>query len=242
MKGIYETRYLIPAVDCDENLNYKPFPLLNLLQVVADEGAYIANGGFEQISKLGFGWFLLNYDIDIIRMPRYRENLKILTWANAIGGLKTVRSFEIQDEQGNVIVKALTLWILVNLETRRPLRLDNLDLVEGSRNQVMESTFAKIKDIEKNNGKSFETFFQQSDYNGHINNAIYLWWAIETLGENFFKGKVMKDLKINYINETKLGQSVTSYVETEDNKTSHIIVNNETGKDCAKLEFEWQNI
>jgi medium-chain acyl-[acyl-carrier-protein] hydrolase len=175
-------------------------------------------------------------------MPRYRENITITTWANAVGGLKTIRSFEISDEKGNVLVKAVTLWILVNLESRRPQRLDVLDLIAGERDPIIDSDFSKIKDIEKNVCMKFDTFFQQSDYNGHINNSIYLWWAIETLGSNFFKGKVMSDLKIQYINELKLGESVTSYMEIDGTKTYHVIINNETGKDCAKLEIEWKNI
>lgn len=69
-------------------------------------------------------WVVLNHNIDYKNPAFEGDKLVLKTWVEKIGGVKSERHVEISRPKDNkVIVKAKTIWCLVDLEKQRPKRI-----------------------------------------------------------------------------------------------------------------------
>lgn len=103
-------------------------------------------------------------------------------------------------------------------------------------------TFEKIKPLERVDAeKIFEIRFDDIDVNNHVNNANYIIWAFELLDFNFRSTKKLKTLDMVFKKEIKYGEKVLSQVEVQNDKTTHILKNAETGEDLCLISALWTN-
>ena len=92
--------------------------------------------------------------------------------------------------------------------------------------------------------KTFEPMFAHIDQNDHVNSTAYLTWAIETMPKETLQTKQLTEIEIAYKNETLYGQHVTAktqLIDCNDELTAiHLITNNETNTEAARLKTKWQ--
>ena len=103
------------------------------------------------MDKTHLTWILLDWKVQVIRRPNYAEKILARTWSKE--GLKyyAYRDFEVVDEQGNIIVKAISRWVLVNIETGKMERITDeiLSKYQPESNKCVfeDETFDKIKEL-----------------------------------------------------------------------------------------------
>lgn len=69
-------------------------------------------------------WFVARHEIDYVAETWLDDELRIYTWVEDFSRVKSWRSYVIHRPADNVIVaRARTLWVLVDLVTRRPKRI-----------------------------------------------------------------------------------------------------------------------
>lgn len=154
------------------------------------------------------------------------------TWSKE--GLKyyAYRDFEVVDEQGNVIVKAISRWVLVNIETGKMERITDeiLSKYQPESNKCVfeDETFDKIKELDNYERESKYTVKRGDiDVNHHMHNINYLDLANEALPDEVYDNeKEFNNFKISYKKEIKLGETV---------KCKYSFVNN-THVICVKSE------
>jgi len=87
--------------------------------------------------------------------------------------------------------------------------------------------------------KTFEIRFEDIDVNQHANNANYIVWAFEPLGFEFRKSKKLKTLDLMFKKEIKYGSKVLSQVAINDDVSTHVLKNAETGEDLCMICANW---
>ena len=75
--------------------------------------------------------------------------------------------------------------------------------------------------------------------NGHVNNIVYISWAVEALDFDFLKNKTPKNMDIYFKHDVKYGEDVVSYVKTDGNITEHTIRNVSTSEELCLIKIEW---
>ena len=86
----------------------------------------------------GMMWFVARHEIDYLAEAWSEDHLVVVTWVRDMGKVKSWREFIIvRPSDRTVICKAATLWVLVDLASRRPKRIDR-DMAE--RFQPMRDT------------------------------------------------------------------------------------------------------
>lgn len=71
-------------------------------------------------------WFVARHEIDYLAEAHAGDELVIATWVRTIGKVKSWRDYVIaRPADQTVICRAATLWVLVNLQTRRPKRISS---------------------------------------------------------------------------------------------------------------------
>ena len=139
----------------------------------------------------------------------------------------TYRDFEIYDEQGNLIIKASSKWVLLDIEKGKIVRIEpelmNKYEPEFDKEVFEKSEFDKINEP---NEYQFETEYTvrraDIDVNNHMHNLNYIELANEALPEEVYKGALFNDVRITYKKEIKLGDTVKCKYAFQDDK--HIVV------------------
>lgn len=224
-----ETRN-IQAYQCDRFGNMRPLVLMNILQGMGDTHAEKLGVGYSYCESHGIAWVVTHYLVDIIEMPQEREQLQITTWPSVSDNLRTSRDFEIRGMDGRLMVRATSQWILIDLNTRRPLRLaDHLPEFESLSERAWDRTFDKFPDFTATKTHVMKCRFDDIDVNQHINNAVYAVWATESVGFEFRSTHQLTGIELNFKKEVSPSvPEVSIDVAFDGNVTRHRIRTGDT--------------
>ena len=241
--NVFEETVKIRYSEMDYDLVLKPSALLQFLQDLASDNAEALDFGYSFIVKKNLAWFLLKYRIEFEDYPKGLYDLTIKTQPRGYNKLFAFRDFEIKHDN-KLIGRATSSWALVDIKTRGMANV--ADALAGNHYMVPHEklendlNFGKIKPLSRIDvEKEFEIRFDDLDVNQHVNNANYIVWAFEPLAFDFRKTKKLKTLDMMFKKEIKYGSKVLSQIEINDNITTHVVKNLETGEELCTVMAEW---
>jgi len=201
--------------------------------------------GIEHLKENNMAWVLYKWDINMESYPLLNEKVKIKTFPYSFRKFYAYRKYEIIDINGNKIGDASSVWILINTERRRPIRIAKemyeVYGIDESNDRAIE--IEDIKSITKVDcEKSFQVRYSDIDTNMHVNNVKYAAWALETVPVDIVLDCQLKNIKVTYEKETTYGETikVSTEVIRKENKIicRHKIINEE-GTQLTLLESTW---
>ena len=115
--------YVVKSYEADAHGFLRLIALLNILQDAADGSAIELGFGFETCWSKGVSWVGSNYLLRINRLPKIHEKFVIETWPAELKLWGAIRDFVVYDEKGEVLLKACSQWVLVDIERKRSRNL-----------------------------------------------------------------------------------------------------------------------
>ena len=100
--------------------------------------------GITYLSDRRKAWVLNAWQICVNRLPVLNEEIIIETWPYAMKGLFGYRNFRMTDKEGNCLAYANSIWVFVDLDTGRPLKIP-ADIIE----KYTYDEPLKMKEIER---------------------------------------------------------------------------------------------
>jgi len=205
------------------NLCLTPNYLVDILQDLAIEHSDYLGYTLEKLYAMERGWAIINWHIYVVkRYPRCGEKITIKTWATSCRRLQAERSFLIEEEYGNALIKASSFWVFMDLKRRRPTPIPAE--MEGNYRSDLEPIIKDEKFImEKVEGKEpietaeFSVKRSEIDTNGHTNNARYLQWAMDMVPDTVFDELNNFDIVVAYKKECYKGTEVTAKTYISEN-------------------------
>ena len=189
----------------------------------------------DYLAENHIAWVLSSWQICIEKMPRLNDQVKVSTWAYDMKAFYGYRNFKLEDAQGNMLAYANSVWVLVDTQSGRPVKIPQimpdsygfepkLDMVCSERKIPVPDDVTRAGEI------VVPQFF--IDSNQHMNNEKYVMLAQKLLPEDFKLG----ELRVEYRREAKLGDTIVSYVkQTADRVT--VLLADEDKKPYAVLAF-----
>lgn len=237
----YEKEYLISSYECDRNENLRLLTLMNILQDAADEHATSLGLGLDYCLSKGLAWVGSNYHLQILRLPKMHEKIKLLTWPAVEKKLGAIREFLLLDDKGNPIIKASSQWILIDAARRKPVALrENLPMYQVIDERVIETDFAKIPEPQKiDETAEFFIRFDDIDLNNHVNNAVYPLWASEAVGIEFRSTHTPSEIEISFKKEGLYGEDILVETEISNLTSLHGIKAKSDGRELARVRIVW---
>lgn len=238
----FEKEFQIRSYECDKFGALRIVSLMNILQDVADLSATKLGFGFDFCLKTGVAWVGTNYVVEIKRFPKVHDKIKFVTWPSGANKFMALRDFQAFNQDGEEIIRAISQWILVDAQKKRPVSLgtylpDYMYIDE----HVLSTEFEKLSMPERVDFvKQFEARFDDIDLNCHVNNAIYPLWAAESLNADFHEEYVPSRLEISFKKECLYGERVAVRTEQNIAETKHAVILEENGKELAFLRIKWQ--
>jgi medium-chain acyl-[acyl-carrier-protein] hydrolase len=201
--------------------------------------------GIDHLRENKMAWVLYKWDITMESYPLLNETIKVKTFAYSFRKFYAYRKYEIYDVGGNIIAYASSVWILINTDRRRPIRISR-DMCEAygiDDNNGDALEIEGIQDIETiHEERNFQVRYSDIDTNMHVNNVKYVAWALETVPKDIVLDYELKNIKVTYEKETTYGETikVSTEVTREKDKTicRHKIIN-DTGTELTLLESTW---
>lgn len=237
----FEKNFQVRSYECDKNGFLRVVTLMNILQDAADSSATSLGFGFDFCINSGLAWVGTNYHIKINRMPKVHEIIKIQTWPSGENKFMALRDFLVTDEKGSEIMRATSQWVLVDVNRKRPVSLNqHLPEYMYIDERVLGTEFAKIEvPASTTFSKEFEARFDDIDLNRHVNNAIYPLWAIESLPADFHEKYLPSEIEISFKKECLCGEKIEVLTQVENNVSVHKISSLTEPKDLALLRVRW---
>ena len=152
---------------------------------------------------------MTRHRVQINRLPERGETVHIETWPMPNTHVGYPRSMVIYDQAGNECSRSISLWVLMDQDTRSSvspdkggiivpgtLRGTDLALPGGLVPKVMEHICRR------------DVCFTDLDRNGHMNNTRYLDWIDDLLPSDFHREHPVKEFALRYHSEAREGQSL----------------------------------
>ncbi len=212
-KSIYRKQYQIEISDVDFNKQLRLSTLFSHFQDVASEAVENLGIGIKSLEqKYGVAWILIRMRVEVIRHPVWNEEIIIETWPQEPKTLEFERDFVVYDNEGNIIIKAVSTWIILDIKTRRIRRSEvisvnypeiitkrAIDCKLGKLNPYGDTQIAYTKMIG----------YSDIDFNGHLNNSKYIDFITDCFTFENHQMYQVKSIEVNFINEALPGHFLT---------------------------------
>ena len=247
MAKIFTKNYEINYYDVDYNLKCRLSSIINFICDVGTRQSESVGGGIEYCTNNNCAWVFYKYDIKMFRYPMFGEKISLTTEPIGFKKFYGLRKYYIKDEKDKLIGEALALFFLINIEKRRPMRIqpEQYELYGVDGDMDYDISMEKIERMQQEQYKRiFDIRYSDIDSNRHVNNVKYIEWALEVIPMDVITNYELKRIKVNFEKETTYGNEIESVCETKiiDDKrlNSYHVIKDSEGKELTMLELQWE--
>jgi medium-chain acyl-[acyl-carrier-protein] hydrolase len=208
MEKKYTEHMELRACDCDMAGVWRPSSILETMQETAGVHSAMCDLPRSAMDAMGLAWVLSRVRVDMRRMPRLGEKIRIETYPTPTRHMFFPRSHVFFDEKGEKLGCANSLWVIIDIETRRIVKGEKIAgmLPDNSDWDMAADMPATVRPCEGEAAVSPLTpLFTDMDVNVHVNNAKYLDWCCNALGIEVMREKCITSFDVNYDAEVRPG-------------------------------------
>lgn len=236
--------------DLFEDGKIGPVQIVKYIQDLAVEHSNHIGYGTEFLRERHLAWLLLYWDIDIYRLPADEEELTGMTWSRKHKHIQADRDSEILDENGGPVCYASARWVITDIAKRRPYKMPQdffLPYLFPDPRPIKEPdySFPPVDEELLFSEREFTVTRRDMDNNDHVNNSIYVEWAMDDVDDDTWACNRIKKIKVAYKHELRRGARVlTKYYLNKDHPggmytTSMIFDKEDPGTMCTMVTFFW---
>ena len=209
---IYSLEKEVTSNDVDFNLDLKLSSLFFYFQEVSSIHSEILGVGKKETIDKNLHWVITRFNVEVDKLPRYGERVKIKTYPGSNNGLFFYRHYQITDMKDNVLVRANSVWLVIDARTHQMKKnpfgeisfpiyamedeLPNPSKVVGDANNFLYKRKVRYSDI---------------DLNSHLNNTRYIELIQDSFDLDFYSRNKIQKVSINYNQEFVAGDEVSIY-------------------------------
>ncbi len=227
--------------DADALQHLKANALLCKMQDIANEHASALNFGFDQMIEKRCAWVLSRLKVRFLKEVCWRDQVVLRTWRKGAQGVFSLRDFKVFDPQqpDNDLILATTSWLIINLDTRRMQRADQIigpDIIETAKT---EHAIAEVCDkltppAELLPAGTHKVHYSDIDFNLHTNNTKYVEWSLDALDPDYLLHHAIDEFQINFNAESRLNDEVELWTGSF-SKNEHYVEGRLAGKNVFQL-------
>lgn len=261
----YTIPYNVPSNFIDGNCRLTPMAMVTLAQDLAALHYGTTGLSIPHIQQNGLAWVISKQNFNFYEYPLWLDKLILKTWAEKPRGILCFRDVEYCYQQNgryscldkslkeidsppaniahseNVLLQATTLWMVIDLNTNRPVKLEEVMGNLGfSEDKALEHSFSKIHLVES---WAIERHFSPNlldiDLNSHVNNLSYFQWILSFMDVDFCTGKLIKNFQSHFVSSARLGDELICRAQPLDDTTwVHSIIRSD-GSEVYRAKTQW---
>jgi medium-chain acyl-[acyl-carrier-protein] hydrolase len=241
--NVLEKEYRIHYYEVDAKGRVLIASLMRYFDDIATQQSRELGVGINYLKEHNVAWMLYQWDIKINKYPRYGETIKIRTAPYSFRKFYAYRWFDVLNKDGERLVTANSVWLFVDTDKRRPLKIPDVmyEAYQVTSDEPLE--IGEIKELSSCDiEKKFQVRYSDIDTNSHVNNVVYVTWALEALPYDIILNYELRNLKVTYKQETTYGMIIRSQaqvIKSDDEVITRHSILSEEGKKLCLLEGRW---
>jgi len=244
----YQRSFVVQAYEMGPGGRVKLGGLLNYFQEAASEHAEKLGASVLHLVSKNLTWVLSRYHIQIYRYPLWKEPVQMSTWPSVQRGLFALREFEVKDQHGNLLAVATTSWMLLDVNIKKPVLLaDHLPEYSKDPRRAIADAFGPLPRVEKIDLElPFRVQRRDLDWNKHVNNVVYVEWAVETAPQDVLENFEPAEIEADFRAEVLFGETILSRTEVvslaDGPVLAHQIIKEQDARELTRLRTRWKKL
>ena len=231
-------------VDCRNRLSI--LSLFSFMQEAASKHAAALGVSIHQLLSENCTWLISRLKIKIASYPGWNDRIQVSTWPSGTQQLFALRDFEIKDGENRIVAAAVSAWLVIDLNRRRPVRIspfvERLKPIEGS--HILPDELNKLAALRQPDHKrNFVVRYSDLDINQHANNVRFVEWVVEGVPSVVLKTSVPAEIEINFLAEAFYDdqiQATCHSLDPDNTEFLHSLTRRQDGRELARARTAWR--
>ncbi len=209
MEPIFRKNFEITAMHVDCHGRAKPSVLLYLIQETAGGHCQELALDWDTLAKRNLFWAVIRNRVQVTRLPVLGQTVTVETWPMPTTRSAFPRSVVAYDDQGQELFRSISLWVLMDTQTRAMVLPGKSGItvtgtLRGNELAPPSSILPKLLE----NSAQRRVGYTELDRNRHMNNTRYMDWIDDLLPSAFHAEHPVRDLTICYLSEAREGEVI----------------------------------
>lgn len=206
MKPYYEVYHTLETGDVDAAGKLTPEKMLYLAQEAAGEHCRLLGADREALLPKRLFWAVIRHRVQVNSLPQLGQRIRVKTWPMPTTRSAYPRSTAAYDEDGNLLFQVISLWVLMDMDTRAMV-LPGKSGVTVNGNLLGDELSAPGAIGLLTNGETSHRQVEDWDLdsNGHMNNCRCLGWAAQLLEKSLAE---CREFTVCYYSEALKGEAL----------------------------------
>lgn len=198
-----------------------------------------------QLQEQNLTWILYKMRVKMEQFPGRWNDVEVETWPSSGDGIRAFRDYILKDKDGQILGAGISQWMVLNIKTRRPVRMPQavLDMGLQSGSHVLNVDKSPIETVKKPRYNFLLTVgYDDLDMNDHVNNVNYIRWITGFPPKNLPTRRKCMEIDIQYVSEAVPGDRIflaTEPVEGVENLYRHTLYKNDDYRVIANATTRW---
>jgi len=148
--------------------------------------------------------------MEIDSYPIQGDTIHVQTWANNLTGLYAVREWLARSDDGEIIGRGTSRWLLIDVVKKRISKLPSfLEECYGNypEERAVNLEFTRMQPVENSEiHRSVTVRASEIDTNQHANSAAYMDWCLDAVPHELLDTHLPRSVEIIYRQECTLGE------------------------------------
>ena len=207
MEAIYQLNFEVTELHADRFGRLKSSAILYFIQEAACRHWQHIEG--QTGAHCDLFWVIIRHRVQVSALPRVGQKIRLETWPMPTTRVAYPRSVVAYDEAGQELFRSISLWVLMDPQTRA--------MVLPGKSGVIVPGILRGNELPSPNSLAPASLsaqiartvrFTDLDGNGHMNNARYLDWMADLLPSSFHADHVIRDMTLGYVAEAREGDGL----------------------------------
>ena len=209
MEPLYSQEFEVTDACVDRYGRLKPSMILLYAQEIAGMHCTELSLDYDTLARRRMFWAVIRHRVQITRLPLRGEKIRVETWPMPTTRVAYPRSVVAYDESGSECFRSISLWVLMDLDTRTMIlpSKSGISVIGTLRGTELAAPNSLVpKDLHSHLERT--VCFTDLDRNGHMNNTRYMDWIDDLLPSAFHERHSAKEFTVCYLSESREGQTL----------------------------------
>ena len=242
MKNQTTYRYQVATQNVDFTLRASIDSLGNYILNTAGIDAQGKGFGVDTLSPKNLTWVLSKLVIEIDSRPEQFCEFDLTTWVNKNTRLVSTRNFTLSDTKGDVFIRSLSQWCMLDLTRRAPVDLNTIENFYAPYISEVESPCElplRLRAIAPEVIMEHKVAYSDIDFNCHMNTMRYIGLMLDMVDIEQLKSNRPMRIDVHFIAECLYGQIIKVGMQNIDNQTLFEITRDD-GVVACRGAFSWR--
>lgn len=228
--------------------NLKFVNCLHYLQEASELHAEEIGVGLEYTKQHDLIWVLSRYHVRLHRYPAVGESVHVATWPAGWQRILALREFAFLDRDDQLIGEASSAWLLVRAKDFSPVRpQEHLPEIVCYPRRMVDDDFRRLPVPEAvTRTEQFRVRIHDLDVNRHVNNAVYVEWALEAVPTDAWNAYRPFQVEAQFVSMAFQGETIQVDVEERECADGrhfvHRITRPSDGRELTRLRSHWHRL